>query len=308
MSWSHGLNASTSNGKDNGANNCLSRKFHFGQRHGTTAQFAKNIDGASLRRKNKFVALNGHGAPGSIETGCGQNLCFDTEKRIESSNFKVWNAYLGRFKSRPIKGMYIYSCYTGAGRRGSKLLSLIAKSTGLYVVARTGLLFCDSTYITYEPGSTWQAAYPDRPAPDPIDLPKSKQLIHMSTSEKIHLPQIEGQLLNSADLSVSSVSISHFDDKPRTDFLEQKDSKALASLILNETMQHMPGKIMGYVTSEVEINVTGKSEELNLNIQIYNGRVAAIEEFNVMYYLPDSEQLRELLIYKDFGELVIKQD
>lgn len=120
-----------------------------------------------------FVALVGHGGPGTLCTGFG-NRCGSEP----SSQISQWNvdgkAGWGRLITAPppkMDGFMFLSCGTGAEDAGADLLFSMAQKLGCPVHARTFLVWCKAGEILLDNRGTWQVADPAHrptaiPAPD----------------------------------------------------------------------------------------------------------------------------------------------
>nr|WP_152029974.1 hypothetical protein [Pseudomonas sp. LPH1] len=185
-----GEHNSVSDGPDNGANNCMSGRFWSCMRHGSTAQAVSNYLGrlkvtdssspsfegyskedAVIFKGAGNLNIGGHGNEGLLETGVGQNGPFDIGKYILTWNQSVWESEFQKLRPKNFTMMSIYSCHTGAGADGARLLWMMANSLQRAVRGRTGLTYCGSNGITFEKGSVWQVASPGPTMPNPIPAP-----------------------------------------------------------------------------------------------------------------------------------------
>jgi hypothetical protein len=174
---------SISDGADDGSIDKLATEFWAPLRHTSIQQYRKNMDAerrdvfpapapGSPETRNQNIA--GHGSPGFVETGAGQNVSSSDYIAFWNENYWGWHLALAG-KDRD-GGLTIWSCLTGASWNGADLLFRIAKQTNRSVRARTGLLLLvtqgNRRWVEFQKGSTWQTATPDMTEPpDPIAPP-----------------------------------------------------------------------------------------------------------------------------------------
>lgn len=273
---------SISNGADNGANNCMAGAFHRSMRHGSTRQAVDNFK-SRLNSKPGALNIGGHGSAGSLETGSGQSG-WDWEKQINTWNTYMWKPILEELKGKDFPIMTIYSCSTGAGEDGADLLWEMAKALGRPVRARTGLAYCGGNRMSYQPGSTWQTAHPNvRPTP----IPETPHKIINMKAPNIYL--IDSNLnIHTANVGIiNTVSIATYGVIKFNLSINTEDARKLAAIIFNNTIQVLPGSVLGYITMELDFVIDAEGKSKSIKVEIYNDSVALIKDSDIMYNLPN---------------------
>jgi hypothetical protein len=182
---------SVSSGRDDGTNDLMALAFKDSMRHGSISKMVSNINNKRIKLRidkppgivfntilrisesySTEIIFGGHGTDGLFEAGSG-NQGFDPKAVVYEFNIDAFKT-LERMKTRGTNIVSIYSCYTGAGIEGARLLFKLAKLWKVPVQARTGLtLISNKSRIHFEKGSRWQLARPEMNSiPDPISRPR----------------------------------------------------------------------------------------------------------------------------------------
>lgn len=150
---------------DGAATSLEHRLFPYVPKHSSTRQAVNNLNASN----SSVVTISGHGDIGKLVTYGGPNSNY-SNGLIMYSNRVFWEDIIKDLRGKAL--LYIYSCYTGAGRSGAYLLHKLAVLTGMNVTAPTGLLYVyeDGTFKVEE-GARWQTATPEQ-MPVPINPPK----------------------------------------------------------------------------------------------------------------------------------------
>lgn len=109
--------------------------------------------------------LLGHGKLGKIITGGGEDGG-DTSKLIAIGNIGTWQPLLAPLKGR-VASLRLWSCSTGQGKAGAKLLTALADTLGCPCYAPIGLIECCSPCeFALQTNTDWQHADAGEPTPD----------------------------------------------------------------------------------------------------------------------------------------------
>jgi len=275
-----------SSGPDNGYNNCVAGHYPGGKRHSTTVVAIDNL--LSMAVSSEKVGskgpphIGGHGDSGFMTLGCGQNGPQNFNNTIGTWNESSWGPEFDRLKPKNYAILTLLTCSTGAGEDGADLLYRMAVRSGKPVRGRTGLTYCGSRGISYEPGSTWQVATPTS-RPNPIQKPAP----HFSQSgvysvrmggefESIDIGAIhEVVVIGRSRLLGTSTPIRSFIDE---------EARSVASLI-NLGMPFDPGGVPGGMLNvELVLKFEQKGVAHQRKLLIYNYSVAQDAEFQNVFY------------------------
>ncbi|WP_163132911.1 hypothetical protein [Agarivorans sp. Alg241-V36] len=292
---------SVSNGPDNGANNCIAGRFWNCMRHGSTAHAVSNylgrlkvMDGSSndfegytkedaeILKGAGNLNIGGHGNEGLLETGVGQNGSFDINKYILTWNQSNWGPELQKLRPKNFTMMSIYSCHSGAGADGARLLWMMANALQRAVRGRTGFTYCGSKGITFEKGSVWQVATPGPTMPNPIPAPTP----HLWEEADMHIRLIKDTKSTEVPYSdVISIDVERNHQIVRTTntkTLSGTDAEDFAKLIFGSEPFSADAQVMGFVTAKISITFQGEKNPRKL--VIYNDRLVEDTSTKVFYY------------------------
>lgn len=146
-------------------------------RHGDNANALGNILHAPAGKG--FVALVGHGGPGTLCTGFGTRCLGEPRSQISFWNVDGAAGWGGLISAPPppLDGFLFLSCGTGAEEAGADLLFSMAQKLNCPVHARTYLVWCKGGEILLDNQGTWQVADPSH-RPTAIPAPN----VRVSTS------------------------------------------------------------------------------------------------------------------------------
>jgi len=275
--------STVSNGKDNGANNCLAGAFHNAMRHGTTRKAVDNLK-SRLAGKPATINICGHGSPGMFETGAGQNG-WHWDKIVSDWYIDPWKTIFSELNGKNFPILNIYSCSTGAGNSGADLLWEMAKTIGKPVRARTGLTYCGGNRITFQPGSTWQTAHPSaRPTP----IPETPHKIFFMKPNTIYLSDSEMNISQVKANNIVSLKVIALGKLNQEILLDGSSATEVGALILNESLQPLPGSVLGFATMELHFTIQSEKDQKKIKLLVFNDSIAVNEKEGIMYALPRS--------------------
>jgi hypothetical protein len=159
----------------------------------TTAIVALDNLEQSLGGPNTSINIVGHGEIGRISTGAGASTSIEC-KFIGISNLTHWRKDMSDLKNE-VTNLYLWSCHTGAGINGARLLTEIANIIGAEVAAPTEIITCLDGDFEIENNGTWQVAKPGIAPPSPIDPPQPEIYFR----EKLQLNSSSGMFVLHAD-------------------------------------------------------------------------------------------------------------
>jgi hypothetical protein len=274
--------ASISSGSDNGAMNCITMAFPNAMRHDSTRKAIDNFIGR-LQTQAWPLNLCGHGMPGVVETGSGQNG-WDWDKIISMGNLFDWKQIVAELEGMNIQYyLQIVSCSTGARDEGADLLWEIAKAIRIPVAARTGFVYCNQGVLTVHPDSTWQIAYPwarPQPIPEtPYKVIMEKNKIFLFSAQKLVIS-------HDVDDVIISGSLTRIGQNNSKIQIPISEAKQIATQIFNSSIQNLPGHILGFVTLKLSFEVKIMEKTETIDVDIYNDSAAVIKTSNSMYFLP----------------------
>lgn len=279
-----------SSGPDNNANNCMASKYPGALRHGSTQEAISNLVGtlgllsqADMTAGKRLPWIAGHGGPGFLTTGAGQNGNQTGLNTMGTWNELDWGPEFDRLRDRNYPILSILSCDTGAGDDGADLLLAIANRTGKPVRARTGLTSCGDA-ITFENGSVWQVANPGQ-RPNPIPEPAllfdlSVNIMKLQVSDTFEEVPLE---------SVSKISITRQYRFLRESLSESsvdidgKDSQSLLRLVNFSEPFSLGGMPSAMVTAKIDIFLDGKEDSLR-HFDVYNNRLLHDLDYPNVFY------------------------
>jgi len=275
---------SVSEGPDAGGDECLAGVFQNSTRHRSTREAVNKL---KPRTGNSEERLNivGHGDPGYLETGSGGERP-RSGKFIGIQNIGEWDSMLQELKDKKFSELRIYSCSTGAGDRGAKLLCKIAELTGKKVSARTGLTFCckRDNRIFYQKGSEWQTALPGEGCPTPIEETPCNNF--RMESRKIffggleHTPQERNANIIR---SVEIFSYSEESPEPKLYTYRRKIARRLGPVIFNATGKSSACEVLGVVTKKIDFTLHVGGKEEKKTVKVYNDLISVIKHENKNY-------------------------
>lgn len=280
-------------GADNGYSGCCKSKFAGATSHSTTSTAITNLINSfssqssvavhAAAKKQGLPWIIGHGASGYLTTGCGQGASSD-ENRVATWNEGSWGNLFALLQKVNYPILTILSCDTGAGEDGADLLFAIAKATKRQVRARTGLTFCGSGGITYEQGSTWQIATPDR-RPNPISEPSFISMLEVPMDMKLSNDEGFEDVPLSAVSQVTVTRINRFRDERSTNAhvtLDESDLTVLLQLV-DFSNPFRPGMPAAILTSRID--VVFKNERYGRRqFNVYNDRLLQDVENPSVFY------------------------
>jgi len=158
---------------------CVRRLYPYACLHDRIASTSENLQECSASGsdlKNPLTII-GHGMPGILNTGDGDNMA-DPDTYIDYHPIadQYWMTHfapLGTSTGR--EGLItLISCHSGAKASGATLVHKMARHLGRPVRARTGFTYCKSSGLTYEPGSDWQEGDPTSTHPPATKNPPAR--------------------------------------------------------------------------------------------------------------------------------------
>jgi hypothetical protein len=289
-----GAISTVSSGSDTGANNCLAGKLDKAQRHGTTEKAVENVigrlispssaDEKAILEQKGLVIIAGHGYAGAFETGSGQNGDYDDKWDVNTWNQYAWEDDFMKMKGKQFKILRILSCDTGAEQDGADLLYEMAKIVGKPVAARTGLTSCGSNGITFQDGTTWQVATPEK-KPDPIQSPKIA-IMNESAKWKIYLKGSVEEITYDDIESIEIVRYSRGREQVSQRVFKTSDHiKMIGNLIFGGIVGGV-GAPLGKLTAELRIHFSSEGMEPVENFKnflVFNNKYLYDAESDLTY-------------------------
>lgn len=301
-------------GPDNGALDCTAGCWWLAMRHSTVEQAITNTltrvpgglasapspkrtpDSAPEPMGCYPVNIDGHGSDGFMTFGSGQTGNQDYKTNVIMNwNQTFWEPQFRRLAGKCIPDLWLFSCHTGAGEEGADLLYAIAKIIGKPVHARTGLTYCGSKCVTFEPGSVWQTATPTYrppaiPPPSMISYRRSRTAIATlevdKTATEVPLDAVEEVILSRAFLGKATIEVK----------FEAKRAAALADQLLYSDPFTPPGQPLSHITGEVTLRLMIAKTLRARAFEIHSDRLLRDKESGLFYYLgPDAIALLKQL-------------
>jgi hypothetical protein len=268
-------------GPDNGANDKLALRFSNPTRHRNTREALDSLNSSPSTARR--VNICGHGNLGYVETGKGQLPQFDAARMFGIWSLSYNAAEIATLSRRDFALFSIYSCDTGAGQSGAEFLFRLANALGRATRARTGLMFIDTHEITYEPGSTWQVAFPGS-KPTSIPTPSGDNFRRNGT--EIHFPFKRG-LAPLIASSIEGIKIHRLSgSSPKETYIDREADvlELLETLFYSEPLASS-GIVPAFLTAEITLGLVdskGKTSEVTLDV--FNDRIVRESVSGVFYY------------------------
>ncbi|MGH2958791.1 MAG: hypothetical protein ACRDKE_04255 [Solirubrobacterales bacterium] len=103
----------------------------------------------------RVAQLVGHGAPGLLTTGCGQNVGAATTGQLIDVDMAAWLNELQPLRGE-VKALRLTGCRVGAEQRGLDLLREVSCIIDAPVLAPTGAIRANQWKMWMQDGGTWQ--------------------------------------------------------------------------------------------------------------------------------------------------------
>nr|WP_315240213.1 hypothetical protein [uncultured Flavobacterium sp.] len=294
--------SSISAGRDNGANDFMTRAFTKPMRHRSTEEFVNNINNMRVALKIDKVPgqiqtsnlplsmlkstelfIGGHGADGYFETGAG-NVDIDDNAEVYEDNFGAFEV-LKKLKTQRTRLISIYSCYTGAGFYGASLVFKLAKLWNTPVRARTGLTICHSrpvnnSLISFEKNSTWQLATPEMAyMPAPIERPLTAKLTSFLQ------PNLEEIGISIDEIQNINITIFHKGAIEKK-MVDKQNVASIFAAIFNSDFFINEGEVFGKITFSLVLHF--KNQKNAIQIDIYCNSIAKIIDRNISFLVNEN--------------------
>lgn len=253
------------------------------KRHGTIRQCMDNLSTWAEPRSggqlqvNSGVGVSGHGAPGELELG-GGHFGLGKERVITLGNIDTWYPILQEYsKEARGSGWLVYSCDTGAGEDGAKLLWRMASALKRPVLARTGKTIWTTPClsISFEPNSTWQGGRPGSSAPEAA-IPGPPAPSRLNSAESIMRNLVvpnQSSLMDFGTITEVRVTWTH-QSELRTDTLSGNAAKALLDKLFYASTGAPVGQLPALITSRLSLVFSDRGP---LEATVFANSIARIE-------------------------------
>lgn len=226
-----------------------------------------------------LMRITGHGAPGIIVTGTGQDTV-DDRTYMSPKSEPFWGPVIARLRGRASM-MELWACHTGADQKGALFLSQVANALGAQVRGLTGNVSADPDGMHFEPGCQWQTARPGQPPPPPI-APPSLRLSQMPL-KLAH----DGREMVFDDDAIRQAIFEPAQASEAFDRLDGPlDVTTAARSGLGEPL-NLPGELAALVTGRLTLAMKAPDgREIQKTFAVFNDRLLRDEAARDVYYRP----------------------
>jgi hypothetical protein len=260
---------------------CASRSLQANFRHSSTSDASQKL--AISPDPHEDAVIVGHGAPGVLCTGDGDNCSGDDTKMVASFNVSSWNSLFVKLQG-DFQTLTLLGCDVGQKGAGADLLYSIAQATQRTVRAPDSIIFCDAGGITFAAGGSWVEA---TPTVRPIPNVGPQYRIKPSNSYKF---KIDGALTSAAPNSVKLLEFQHRDYQHKEfQTLRQFEGPGLLNLLnLGEPFE-TTGRPGAIVTGKLRLQIRIKNKSVNKAFILYNDELLQDVENPDVFYHADTQ-------------------
>jgi len=214
--------------------------------HLSTSQAFDNLRGGSA----DFTMIVGHGKPGQISTGSGEDISGNTTS-MSLPNEADWKSCV---KSLPGTRLILFGCWVGASTQGAAFLQRVSVLSGRDVCGWTGAPYVGRDGNLHGEG-TFLVAHPTGPPLQPVEPPDEYGERHEIKTLKLRAPHGYDDVPIKQVVSVNFTPFDGGNELPKAFTLNPPEAYGLLNLIDFTNPVEMPGNLLAIRTGQLTLTI-----------------------------------------------------